>query len=265
MSLCESENIKLKELKKIINKENINVPLINVSDKMFRRISSYISPYIGKNNLNNYTLFYLLCTGKLLDLEILKLMISANWNFKDDLDHTTPFHCLCYYNGLITLEMLKFAMNNGANWNVMDKCNWDTPFHKLCLNDQMSLDIKTLKYIIQHGADLHHVNKYNHTPCHYIYRNKLSFKYDFCTINGISCCRFKLYENMLKFIIINGANLCNENSNIKPLSHIYKLEEPSKSLCEFLPKYVYNILMLLRYTLAGPIILDDIITSMCNV
>jgi ankyrin repeat protein len=119
--------------------------------------------------------------------EIERLIINEGVNINHNNNYTTPLISLCY-NTSITLELLKYMVENGANIN--DK---NTSLVRLCQNESVTLDM--VKYMIEHGENINHIYEYKNTPLIFL-----------CGNNSVTL-------DMLKYMVENGANINHNNMN----------------------------------------------------
>jgi ankyrin repeat protein len=174
--------------------------------------------YAGDTN------FYLICSYN-CTFDVIQLMLEygANFNIPGDY-YYTPFHALCQ-NTLITCKVLRLAIINDADFNIED-LDRRTPFHTLCENK--SLTLSSLKFAIINGANFNIEDDDGKTPFQIICKKKL----------------FKL--NLL--CLVNVDLLSIDDLPFLACNKLIKIKNTRMLL----------LLQLLRYTICGPIILEEI-------
>jgi ankyrin repeat protein len=237
--LCNNQSITIEMLKLLIS-YNVEIPLHDI------------------------------CRNESTTYEMLEL-IGGDFNEQCALTGSTPLHHVCY-SYTTTLEMLQFALQNGANPNIQNM-KGNTPTHSEC---NENLFLTTIKILIQYNADFNMVNEDNDTPIHILTENyslntnqinlflQNGFKLNIYNFNGDTV--KKLLENGL-IDITNKEMICELYTiadydifiNIskrqlirKYINHLEKIKNLK----------IYLSLILLRFTICGPVILNDIISNL---
>jgi hypothetical protein len=253
-------------------------------------ILPYLSKFYEKDNSNSL-IAHSLCSNKNMNLEFLTIVLQKTnrrvLNTHND-EELTPINMICH-NPALTYDMLKLLIKNGFyNTNMMQSVclnsaltldmlklvlklkrdkkylnytnNSFTPFHKLCWNDSLNFEI--LKFAFECGADANIRGRNGGTPfksllCHStitipmlklpLQYNRLYTTLEYWDINS------NIFESpmLFKFLYCNGFK-------IKLIFNSPNKPRYVQDIRKYIAKKIFLMLMLLRYTLAGPIILDDI-------
>jgi hypothetical protein len=199
-------------------------------------------------DINGPTPACFLCKNKSITVPILQFLIDNNVNITTSMKYNLPSLYMLCYNKSIRLELLQFAIeyindyftagyyNNNYTSSLRENIIIHITQHArstrvLCGNE--SITIKLLKFAVIHGADFNSgITYYDDTPFHYLCENK-------ATTAGL-----------IQFAIQHGAITCKyTHKNSFDFNKIIKKKNVMMLI----------LLQLLRYTICGPIILEEII------
>jgi hypothetical protein len=179
--------------------------------------------------MNSYDPLYLLCSNFTYNkFDKLKNYIYCDVVKLTDDNNLSLFQILCYQKN-ISIDVLEFMITHGSDINNISILN-DNPFHFIC---KYNPSVEKIKFMLIHGANIHQ-NDNGETPLHYL-NNKMSCAYLIVQHD------FGLSLPLLYF-----------NDDIY---NMLKKNKIDKIMC---------MLIMLRYTLCGPIILDEILNVTYN-
>jgi hypothetical protein len=217
-------------------------------------------------------IWHLLCKNKSITYDMLK---DIAWNEIGTNLNITPLHALCC-NDSTNTKMLELAFQQGADPNIQDDNGRNTPIHYYCQNNLL---LKTIKILIQYNVNFNICNSNNSSPIHVLTRRTNSMNVNTINVflqNGFKINIKNFTGHTVKNLLVQGYNRITKK---EMLCALYKLEDYDIfiNLVEdeerLMHKYIHHLekiknlkiylsLILLRFTICGPIILTDIIENL---
>jgi ankyrin repeat protein len=272
----ENTKISLDELKKLITKENIN-------DKYYYNYGS------------DYSILHAVCIGPNAEIDkiqyILSLGIDININSES---HNIPLHWLCKnkYN-LLTINLLEFMLSHGANINQCGGYHRDmqTPVHNLIFNNMFTINM--FKAVLKYKPDFN-IKNYGDTQIYWLWytlgnketMNTETLEWITTIFDYADTSTWTWYElfglfrskalnvKVIKLLLLYNLKMKRYNSDYiftklaKNQSNYEILLQngvtPNKwndlSHANTCKKFITST-QLLRYTICGPIILEEILSA----
>jgi ankyrin repeat protein len=189
--------------------------------------------------LYNINPLYALCCAFTNDqFDILKSYIELRpdiVNFKDE-ECQSIFSILCDQEN-ISIEVLDYMISKGADINYLDNIN-SCALQNICTNPT----IQKIKFMLRCGANIHNVDRFGCTPLFNLCLVESNIAYiDLMAQNGSNlndCYKSHSYSRNTSFQFVKD--------NFK----IIKKNKIDKIMC---------MLIILRYIMCGPIIMDEIL------
>jgi ankyrin repeat protein len=176
------------------------------------------------------------CQNEDLELEELKkILTTENVNIKNNYGRRTPMYILSG-NESFTFNMLELSVKLGGGLNIQNITD-NTSMHKLLHNKSITFNI--LEFAVKHGGDLNIKDYLGLTPMHCL-----------CSNESSTC-------DMLEFAMKHGGNLhIKDRFGYEPV--YFLCSEQIHPLLKKINAGIFLLTQLLRYTICGPIILEEI-------
>jgi hypothetical protein len=273
---CRSSELTLEGLKKIVTSSNVNEIFANKNDFDTDYTKAYEpdGPKMYTGSSQHMNILFAVCGNELVSVEMLKYLMdigcyinglgyACGWSGLNELCH----------NPNVNVELIKFMLDNGAEINGDYGCGarvFNTPIEILARNKFISKEI--IKFILINRVKYKLSWPYNYT--NYVWRRPYSTWYDILSKNEnikIICeienehdfDKFSgviegKYFNMLslRYMLINGF-MCTQKNNITMCLNIPNEIIDLQKVCK---KFI-TLTQLLRYTICGPIILEEILNN----
>eukprot|EP01091_Cochliopodium_minus_P007711 TRINITY_DN17597_c0_g1_i1.p1 TRINITY_DN17597_c0_g1~~TRINITY_DN17597_c0_g1_i1.p1 ORF type:complete len:321 (+),score=79.35 TRINITY_DN17597_c0_g1_i1:35-997(+) len=117
-------------------------------------------------HLNKYDYFSFACENKEMNVDVLKYLLECGFSLEGNknkaLADSPIYHA--FYNPSISMEVIKFLMENGANFGLVDSFK-NSPLHLLSANK--SVTIEMIDYLLESKLDLNQLNEKCQSPIQY--------------------------------------------------------------------------------------------------
>jgi hypothetical protein len=192
--------------------------------------------------------------GKNIKLKRIKEILTKETIVIENSFGNTPLNYLCK-NTSINLKIMKYVASLMPNTIEVNKCIWNTTtysynipaFHELCWNK--SLTVGMIQCAVKTGALFDTIIIHDTTPIHRL------------------CCNKDIDFNTLQYVIIHGAKLHSPAQTgfydyTTPFDLLRKNKAITKKQIQQLGRNrnvrIFLFIQLLRYTICGPIILEEL-------